>query len=51
MVKHEREDIDHLTITAGAAQHLILQLPKGQAAIPERARQRKAPGLRWMTAR
>lgn len=29
MMKDKREDIDHLTITGGAAKHLILQLPKG----------------------
>lgn len=30
MVQNERKDIDHFTITAGAAKHLVLQLPKGR---------------------
>jgi hypothetical protein len=30
VMKHQSKDIGHLTITAGAAEHLVLQLPKGQ---------------------
>jgi hypothetical protein len=30
VMKHKREDIDHLTVTAGAAKHLVLQLPEGR---------------------
>ena len=29
VVQHEGEDIDHFAVTAGLAQHVILQLPEG----------------------
>ena len=29
VLKDEGKDVDHLTITAGAAKHLVLQLPEG----------------------
>jgi len=30
MLKHKREDICHLVVSAGLAQHVILQLPEGR---------------------
>jgi hypothetical protein len=30
MVKNQGKDVGHVTITAGAAKHLVLQLPKGR---------------------
>ena len=35
VMKHQSEDIGHLTITAGAAKHLILQLSEGQRQFQE----------------
>lgn len=35
VMKNESKNIDHLPITAGAAKHLVLQLPKGQRQFQE----------------
>ncbi len=36
MMQNQRQDIDHLTIATGAAQHLLLQLPEGQRQFDKR---------------
>ena len=44
VLEHQGEDIDHLAVTAGLAQHMILQLSEGRrqfeegSAIPKRPR-------------
>ncbi len=30
VVQNERKDVDHLAVTAGLAQHVLLQLPEGR---------------------
>ena len=45
MLENHGEDINHLAITAGLAQHLILQLPEGRRQSREWRTVSESPGL------
>ena len=45
VMKNERKNIDHLTITTGAAEHLVLQFPKGRRQFQERCTIAQGTGL------
>jgi len=45
VVQDEGENIHHLAITAGLAQHVILQLPEGRWQFQERGAVPKSPRL------
>jgi hypothetical protein len=45
VVQHQGEDIDHLAIAAGLAQHVILQLSEGRRQFQEGRAVPKGAGL------
>lgn len=51
VLKHQCEDLDHLPVTTRVLEQLTLHLPEGFRQLGEGAPLRRAPGLRWMTAR
>jgi len=44
-LQYQGEDVDHLAVTAGLAQHVILQLPEGRRQFQEGGAIPKGPGL------
>jgi hypothetical protein len=51
MLQNQRQDIDHLAVATKTLEQMPLQAPKASGISVKGAPLRKAPGLRWMTAR
>ena len=51
VLEHQREDLDHLPVTAGALEEMTLQPSERIGHLVNGAPLRSAPGLRWITAR
>jgi hypothetical protein len=51
MLQHKGKDLDHLASPPGFAQEMLLQPLKASGSSRNGAPLRRAPGLRWTTAR
>ena len=51
MLQDQGEDLDHLAVAARLLEQMLLQDPEGLGSSAKGAPLRRAPGLRWTTAR